>query len=219
MSTAAPAENEARAAIVAAMRELAQRGLNTGATGNISVRQGDGLLITPTGVAPESLTADAIVRLDAHGVAAPDALRPSSEWQLHAAVYRARPEFGAVVHCHSRHATALACCGRELPAFHYMIAAAGGTIRCAPYALFGSNELAEQACRALEGRRACLLTNHGQLAAGASLAQALVLAVLVEELAATYQACLQVGNVQLLDETQMAAVTARFSDYGQQSRH
>jgi len=134
---------------------------------------------------------------------------------MHAAIYEARPEAGAIVHCHSRHATALACCGLGIPAFHYMVAVAGGdSIRCAPYALFGSAELAAHAVAALAGRRACLLANHGQIALGATLEQALGLAVEVEELAAQFTLARSLGEPRLLDEAEMRAVLERFRSYG-----
>jgi L-fuculose-phosphate aldolase len=135
---------------------------------------------------------------------------------MHAAIYAAHPDAAAIVHCHSRHATALACCGRGIPAFHYMVAVAGGEdVRCAPYALFGSEELARHAVSALEGRRACLLGNHGQIATGRSLESALSLAIEVEELAAQYLLALSAGGPRHLDDEQMREVMERFAGYGQ----
>lgn len=154
------------------------------------------------------------MRLD--GTVLDGGLEPSSEWRMHAAIYAAHPEADAIVHCHSRHATALACCGRGIPAFHYMVAVAGGdSIRCAPYALFGSEELAQHAVAALDGRRACLLGNHGQIATGATLEAALSLAIEVEELAAQYLLALMAGEPRCLNEREMRAVTERFAGYGQ----
>ncbi len=207
--------NQQRQAVVNASQLMLQRGLNTGAAGNISVRSADGMLITPTGIAPDALHPANIVAMQLDGRYDGQA-KPSSEWLMHAAVYRERSDINAIVHCHSRSATALACCDRGIPAFHYMTAAAGGDIRCADYALFGTEELAQNALAALVDRTGCLLGNHGQLALGNSLQQALELAFLIEELAATYCQSLAIGNVKLLNQTQMDEVVARFGRYGQQ---
>jgi len=198
------------------MQHLAATGLSAGTSGNASLRVPEGMRITPSGVLPAQLdpASEVLMRLD--GTVLGGTLEPSSEWRMHAAIYAARPETGAIVHCHSRHATALACCGTPIPAFHYMVAAAGGdSIRCAPYALFGSEELAGHALAALEDRRACLLGNHGQIATGASLEDALALAVEVEELAAQYLLALAAGTPRCLDAAEMRAVIGRFSGYGQ----
>ena len=177
------------------------------------------MLITPTGLPPELMRPDHAVELDLYGRVLAGTLRPSSEWPMHAAIYRARPEAQAIVHCHSRHATALACCRRDIPAFHYMVAVAGGdSIRCSPYALFGSEALAEHAVAALRERRACLLGNHGQIALGDSLESALALAIEVEELAAQYCAALAIGEPHVLDGAQMRQVIERFAGYGQLQR-
>jgi L-fuculose-phosphate aldolase len=208
--------DQQRRAIVTASQLMLQRGLNTGAAGNISMRSADGMLITPTGIAPDALHPANIVAMQLDGRYDGQA-KPSSEWLMHAAVYRERADIHSIVHCHSRSATALSCCGRGIPAFHYMIAAAGGDIRCADYALFGTEELAQNALAALVNRTACLLGNHGQLALGNSLQQALDLAFLIEELAATYHQSLAIGGVKLLDDVQMDAVVARFGNYGQQN--
>jgi len=141
---------------------------------------------------------------------------PSSEWRFHRDIYAARAEVGAVVHAHSPFATALACLGRNIPAFHYMIAVAGGSdIRCAPYATFGTQELSDGALRALEGRKACLLANHGMIAAGGTLADALALAVEVEGLAEQYCRALQIGEPRVLPDLEMAVVLEKFRTYGQ----
>jgi L-fuculose-phosphate aldolase len=138
---------------------------------------------------------------------------------MHAAIYLARPDVSAVLHTHSPKATALACAGRGIPPFHYMIALAGGDIRCMPYATFGTSELAEAAVRGLEGRRAALLGNHGVIACGSSLQEAHAVAVEVENLAAEYLAMLAAGlQPQLLDEAELARVIAKFTDYGRLGR-
>ncbi|MGA9368529.1 MAG: class II aldolase/adducin family protein, partial [Steroidobacteraceae bacterium] len=143
--------------------------------------------------------------------------RPSSEWRFHRDIMAARPEVGAIVHAHSRHATALACTGRGIPAFHYMVAVAGGEdIRCAPYHTFGTQELSDAALTALEGRKACLLGHHGSIALGDDLHAALRLAGEVESLAAQYCAALALGDVGLLDTAEMRRVVEKFRSYGRQ---
>lgn len=208
-----------RAEIVAIMRTLKQLGLNYGAAGNVSARVDGGFLVTATGVLPDDLDAEQVVKLDYNGEPEQDRWRPSSEWRFHRDIYLARPDVNAVVHVHSTYATALACARRDIPAFHYMIAAVGGdSVRCAPYALFGTQALAEVALAALEGRRACLLANHGMIAVGGSLAAALRLTTEVEELARQYCISLQIGGPVLLDDREMSEVSERFKTYGQQPR-
>jgi L-fuculose-phosphate aldolase len=198
------------------MQRVSAAGLSAGTSGNASLRTEEGMRITPSGVAPALLDALCEVHMRLDGSVLAGTLEPSSEWRMHAAIYAAHPEVAAIVHCHSRHATALACCGLGIPAFHYMVAVAGGdAIRCAPYALFGSGELAAHAVAALEGRRACLLGNHGQIATGSSLGAALSLAVEVEELAAQYLLALSAGGPRILDGQQMREVIDRFAGYGQ----
>ena len=209
-------ERALRESMLHGMRRLAELGLNRGTSGNLSVRCAGGFLVTPTGVAPEELQAQAMVAMDLSGrVLGPG--KPSSEWRFHCDIFAARPEVGAVVHTHSRYATTLACLHREVPAFHYMVAAAGGdSIRCAPYALFGSQELSDHALRALQQRKACLLGNHGMIALGADLAAALALALEVESLCAQYWSALQLGEPQRLSAPQMQEVLEKFKGYGRQ---
>ena len=210
-------ESEARDAIVDVVQRIASQGLSAGASGNVSVRVKDGCLITPTGVAPAELAPAQIVPMDLRGNAATGALIPSSEWRFHSTVYSQRPEVGALVHVHSPYATALACNRRSIPAFHYMIAIAGGdSIRCAPYATFGSQALADAAVEALHDRQACLLANHGSISIAGELEQAFEIAVWVEELARQYWLALQVGEPVLLTEAEMGEVFARVARYGQQ---
>ena len=205
-----------RADLVQAARELPARGLSAGTSGNVSVKDGTGFLITPSGVPYGTMTASDVVQLDGAGRVVGGHLAPSSEWRLHLGLYAERPDLGAIVHAHPRHTTALACTGRDIPAFHYMVAIAGGdSIRCAPYAPFGTEELAQAAARALSGRRACLLANHGVIAASATLQGALDLMTEIEELAAQYVAALQIGSVTLLSREEMAEIIERFKNYGQ----
>jgi L-fuculose-phosphate aldolase len=208
-------EQALREQMVACGQRLLSRGLCVGSAGNISARCGEALLITPSGADYDALTVGDMVKLSLSGDLLAGQWRPSSEWPMHCAIMAARADAAAIVHTHSPHATALACCGREIPAFHYMVAVAGGdTIRCAPYATFGSPELARHALKALAQRRACLLANHGVIALGASLSKAFALAEEVENLAAQYALVLQLGGGNILDEQAMAEVLAAFADYG-----
>jgi len=213
--------NEAalRAAVLATARHMNALGINRGRSGNVSARwrgeSFDGFLITPSGLPYERTEADDIVAMALDG-AVRGTREPSSEWRFHRDIYVARSDADAVVHTHSPFATSLACLGRGLPAFHYMVAVAGGNdIRCAPYATFGTQALSDHALRALSGRRACLLANHGLIAIGASLEAALALAAEVETLAEMYWRALQIGEPHLLAEDEMARVIERFRTYGQ----
>lgn len=212
-------ETALRSDIVATAQVMAESGLSPGKSGNLSARHGGGMLITPTGVSYRDLSPAEIVFVDSRGKVAPGGLRPSSEWHFHHAIYAARADVGAVVHAHSLHATALACARRDIPAFHYMVAVAGGnSIRCAPYATFGTPELAAHAVAALAARRACLLANHGQIALGATPGDALEMAREVETLASQYVAALQIGPPVLLGTDEMERVAAKFKTYGQPRR-
>ena len=206
--------------IVACMRQLVQLGLTSGTSGNASVRVRGGMLITPTGIPADQLNSSEIVRLTLDGEVEAGMLKPSSEWLMHAGIYQARPDINAIVHCHSRFATALACLRRDIPSFHYMVAVAGGdSVRCAPYATFGTQELAQNALAALDGRKACLLANHGQISIGIDLNAALALANEIEVLAAQYQSALATGEPVLLDQDEMARVIALFENYGQPQKN
>jgi L-fuculose-phosphate aldolase len=210
-------EPQLRRAMVEASLELVARGLNRGTSGNVGVRCGNRILVTPSGVPARALRAEAMVLLAASGdVIGPG--RPSSEWRFHRDILQARPDLDAVVHVHSPFATTLACLGLEIPPFHYMIAAAGGaTIRCAPYALFGTQALSDHALAALQDRRACLLANHGMIAIGCDLDQALALCVEVESLCEQYWRARQIAEPPSLSEAQMAEVMEKFKTYGQQA--
>ena len=207
-------QNKKRQAIIDACRRMNALGINQGTSGNISVRHGDGLLITPTSMPYDAMTPEQIVFMDMNGAFA-DGARPSSEWRFHLDILQARPEVDAVVHAHPTHCTILAIMGLEIPAIHYMIAAAGGAdIRCAPYATYGTPELSAHAVTALEGRLACLLAHHGMIAIGPSLAKALWLAVEVETLARQYHGCLQIGKPPLLSSGEIERVRAKMAGYG-----
>jgi L-fuculose-phosphate aldolase len=210
----------ARAEIVTVTRALDAAGLVPNKSGNVSARTADGFLITPAGLPYCELVPGQLIELalgDDAGTAAKalDGLRPSSEWRMHAAIYAQRPEVAAIVHTHSPRATALASAGRGIPPFHYMIALAGGDIRCMPYETFGSERLAASAVRGLHGRRAVLLANHGVLAVGASLQRAHAVAIEVENLAGQYLDLLAAGlEPQLLSEAELAVVIGKFAGYG-----
>lgn len=209
-------EAKLRAAICTVARALHASGLAPGRSGNVSVRFGDGLLITPSGLPYPTMQPEDIVEVDAAGKTLPDSRRPSTELPLHRAIYAARPDAGAIVHTHSPRATALSCAQRGLPAFHYMIAVAGGSdVRCSEYAAFGSDALAVHALRALEGRKAALLANHGVVTLSADLEEALGIAAEIENLAHEYLLLLAAGlDPVILGDAEMARVRAQFADYG-----
>lgn len=207
-------EGQVRAALIAAVRQLDASGLNRGSTGNASHRWAAGMLITPTGMGAEMQTEDLVFVADDGSVQG--RWQPSSEWSLHRAVYRARPDVQALLHTHAVHATALGCLGRALPAFHYMVALAGGhDVPLVPYAIFGSEALSEGVATALRQRDACLLAQHGLVSCGRSMAQALKLMVEVESLCQTYLLALAVGEPALLEADEMAGVLDKFRHYGQ----
>jgi L-fuculose-phosphate aldolase len=214
---AAQADRDLRAAVIAGCRDLTRLGLTYGTSGNVSVRRDpSGFFVSPTGVPYDTLQPDDVPLVTLDG-AWYGRRRPSSEWRFHRDILAARAEVGAIVHAHSRHATALACTGRGIPAFHYMVAVAGGAdIRCAPYHTFGTQALSDAALAALEGRKACLLAHHGIIAVGADLPAALRLAGEVESLAAQYCTALALGNVALLDAREMRTVIEKFRTYGRQ---
>src|SRR5579864_8621430 len=203
-----------RQSIIDACREMNRLGINQGTSGNISLRHDDGMLITPTSVPYDSMQVDQIVFMRLDG-APPARQRPSSEWRFHRDILKARTDVNAVVHAHPPYATVLAIMEREIPAVHYMIACAGGdTIRCAPYATFGTEELSRHAVTALENRFACLLAHHGMIVAGSSLAKAMWLAVEVETLARQYHGALQIGTPPVLSKAEIENVRTRMAGYG-----
>jgi len=207
-------ENELRSELARIAKRLDELGLNRGTSGNLSVRCGEGFLITPSGMGAEGLGEDDIVFVNLDGTAR-GRWQPSSEWLFHRDILAQRPEFGAVVHTHAIAATALACLRKDIPPFHYMIALMGGdNIRCADYATFGTQELSANALTALRGRKSCLLANHGMIAAGADLAEAFRIAVEVETLSELYLRALQAGQPVLLTAEEFQAAKNRFAGYG-----
>ncbi|MEL6219264.1 MAG: class II aldolase/adducin family protein [Pseudomonadota bacterium] len=203
-----------RREIVEAARALVDKGLVTGTSGNISVRAGDAMLITPSGIAPDRLMPEDMVKVSlADGPETGD--NPSSEWHFHRAILATRAEAQAVVHTHSPYATALSMTRRPIPASHYMVALFGGAeVRCSAYATFGTAELSDAALAALEGRNACLLANHGAITVGADLSRAMALAVELEGLARQHCIALSIGGPVLLSAAEMDAAIARFANYG-----
>jgi L-fuculose-phosphate aldolase len=207
-------DNEKRQSIIDACVRMNALGINQGTSGNISLRHEAGMLITPTSVPYETMQPEQIVHMGLDGSFDP-AQRPSSEWRFHLDILKARPEVNAVVHAHPPYSTILAIMGLEIPPVHYMIAVAGGdTIRCAPYATFGTLELSQHAVRALEDRLACLLEHHGMIAIGPSLSKAMWIAVEVETLARQYHGCLQIGKPRLLSKEEIKNVLDRIAGYG-----
>lgn len=220
--TALPDEALLREQAVQALRRLDALGLNRGSTGNLSLRcardgQG-GMLITPTGMGAEALRAQDMVWVGSDGAVQGDWL-PSSEWHFHKAAYASRDDVTAVVHTHSIHATALACLERELPAFHYMVAMAGGdSVPCTPYHVFGSVALSQAVAAALVDRNACLMAHHGLVAVGATLAAAMKVAIELEALCEIYVKLLPVAEPARLSPEQMTEVLEKFRHYGQTRR-
>jgi L-fuculose-phosphate aldolase len=205
-----------RTSLAALARESVHCGLNQGTSGNVSVRSRAGFLITPSGQNMAALTGDDMVEMGMDGGVV-GAGKPSSEWRFHRDIYAAFPEAEAVVHAHSPFAVALACLRRDIPAFHYMVAMAGGVdIRCAAYATFGTQALSDVVLLALQDRRACLMANHGLLAWGRNLPAALALANEVEALCGQYLRACQIGEPVLLSHVEMQEVLEKFKDYGKQ---
>lgn len=209
-------EQALRAEIVTVAQAIDRAGFCPSKSGNVSARFESGLLITPSGLPYAQTTPEDLIHLSLDGTVLSGARKPSSEWPFHVEIYKARPDAQAIVHTHSPRATALSCTRHGIPAFHYMIALCGGAdVRCADYATFGTPELATNAVKALEGRKAVLLANHGVIALGGSLAGAHQIVAEVENLAGQYLDILAAGLVPvILDAEEMARVSAKFAGYG-----
>jgi L-fuculose-phosphate aldolase len=207
---------EKRQVIIDACLRMNTLGINQGTSGNISVREGDGMLVTPTSLPYDVMRPADIVFVNSLGE--PQGTRqPSSEWRFHLDILQARPDVNSVVHAHPPYCTSLSILERRIPPIHYMVAVAGGSdIRCAPYATFGTPELSRNAVEAMKDRKACLLAHHGMIATGTSLDRAMWLAVEVETLARQYLTCLQVSEPPLLSEEEIENVIARMANYGHQ---
>lgn len=201
-------DHELRAQMVQTCRQMNALGINQGTSGNLSVRTDDGFLVTPSSLPYDRMQPEDLVAMAFDGTYV--GRRPSSEWRFHRDILQHRTDMNVVLHCHSMYATTLACHHRTIPAFHYMVGMAGGTtIRCADYATFGSQALSDAAIRALDGRKACLLGQHGQIAIGKTLAAALALAVEVETISRMYHGALMLGDPPVLPDDEMARVLAQ----------
>ncbi|MFT5372046.1 MAG: L-fuculose-phosphate aldolase [Lysobacterales bacterium] len=206
--------NAPRSALIETALAMNASGINSGTSGNLSVRNGQGMLITPSGFRYEDLQAGDIVFIDENGEAEGTS-KPSSEWRFHYDIYKQRPDAQAVLHAHPTHCATLACLNKAIPAFHYMVAVAGGRdIRCARYATFGTQDLSDHILEALVGRTACLMANHGLVCLGPDLKKVLSLAVEIEHLAKTYSQCLALGDPTILDDEEMDRVIEKFRHYG-----
>ncbi len=203
-----------RESLLKSMQTLQELGLNRGTSGNASVRQDNGFIVTPSGLAIRDMTGTHMVEINMQGETT-SAGKPSSEWRFHRDIYLARPEINAVVHTHSMFATTLACLQKEIPPFHYMIAIAGGSnVRCSEYKLFGTQALSNAAIMALRDRKACLLAKHGMIAIGSNLQQAMDIAIEVEGLCEQYWRALQISTPENLTSEEMDEVFEQFKDYG-----
>lgn len=208
-------QQDLRGQVVSVYREVGRRGLIVGSSGNVSHRTADGMIITPSGCSAETLEPDGLVPMSLRGSVQVE-ITPSSEWAMHAAIYLAYPAARCIVHTHADACTALACLNEALPPFHYMIANFGGDdVRCAPYATFGTPELARLAVEALEGRTACLLANHGMIVHAATAERALSAAIVLEALCRQYLLARSAGSVRLLTAEEMRAAHQRYQTYGQ----
>ncbi|OIR11100.1 L-fuculose phosphate aldolase [mine drainage metagenome] len=210
-------EQQLRTSLLQTSRRMVELGLNRGTAGNASVRCGGDILITPSALPVAEMTERDMVLLDADGKLLQGG-KPSSEWRFHRDILKVRPEIGAVLHMHSPFATTIACLGKDVPAVHYHIAIAGGdSIRCTPYTIFGEQNLSDLALEALRDRKACLLGNHGMIALGKDLAEALSVAHEVEYLCEIYWRTLQAGEPRILTAQQMHEVQEKFVGYKKRS--
>ena len=202
-----------RTEMVATCRAMDAKGINQGTAGNLSVRHGDGFLITPSSLPYDIMQPADIVEMGWDGTYV--GRRPSSEWRFHRDILKARTDMNVVLHCHSLYATSVACHHRTIPAFHYMVGVMGGTtLRCARYATFGTQALSDAALEALEGRKACLLGQHGQISLGTTLDAAIWMAIEVETLARMYQQTLAMGEPPVLSDEEMERVIGQMTRMG-----
>lgn len=208
-------ELELRHELVDAMQKMAETGLNQGTAGNVSCRFGNDFLVSPSGIPAEQLNAEMIVRVTSEGACTGD-YKPTSEWRMHTGLLLKRPDVSAIVHCHSRFATTLACAHKTIPPLHYMTSVTGaGEILLAPYATFGSQDLADGIAETLQHRFACLMANHGQIALGKTISEALSIASEVETQASYYYGTLAIGGPVVLPEAAIDEVMEEFKSYGQ----
>lgn len=208
---------ELRQQLIETANAMNASGINRGTSGNLSVRLDDGFLITPSGMNYSELAPEDIVEMNIKGEWG-GSIKPSSEWRFHRDIYRQRADAQAILHAHPVFCATLACLVRPIPAFHYVVAVAGGRdIRCAAYATFGTQELSDHVLTALTDRKACLMANHGLICLETDLARALALAIEIEQLAQVYYQCLAVGEPVILDDEEMDRVLEKFKDYGKRN--
>ena len=197
---------------------LQSLGLNEGSSGTCSIRHHDGFFITPSGLNPKVMHEDDMVFMDFNGTIQSNqkaAREPSSEWRFHHDILKLRIDANVVIHTHSTFASTLSLFRRDIPAFHYMIAVAGGnSIRCSAYALFGTQALSDEAIKALDNRKACLLANHGLIVVGRDIEDALNITCEIERLCEQYVLALQIGSPSILSNQEMDEVIYRFKSYG-----
>jgi L-fuculose-phosphate aldolase len=218
-SRAVSTDQTLREEIVANGLKLTPSGLSQGTSGNLSIRLGNGFLITPSGMPYGEIGPNDIVFVEMDGRYEHASRRPSSEWRFHRDIYAARPDVHAIVHAHPPYSTGLAMCRMDIPAAHYMIAVSGGdSIRCSDYYTYGTQQLSDAVVHALDGRLACLMANHGMIAAGANMEQAMWRAVEVETLARQYTIALQVGKPVMLRDDEVVQVIEKFGNYGLMSK-
>ena len=192
-------------------------------SGNISIRgvneEIDGFFITPSGVKYDDLTTDSIVFLELNEnnnikKISDKVINPSSEWRFHQDIYIEKSDAHAIVHAHSANAAAVSAHGKNIPAFHYMVALAGGNnIKCAEYATFGTKELSQNIIKALDGRKACLMSNHGQVAFGKSLSEAFELAEEIENICHQYINTIKLGQPKILSDEEMKRILDKTKNY------
>ncbi|NDW07485.1 class II aldolase/adducin family protein [Jiella pacifica] len=215
-------ESALRQEIIDLCLEMNRSGLNQGTSGNISARVGDAMLLTPSATPYDQMTPEMIVRMPLDGEDGDwsGPLKPSTEWRFHRDILRARPDAGAIVHAHSTFATTIAITRRSIPACHYMVAAFGGNdVKCCGYARYGTAELSARVLEALSDRSACLMANHGMVALGGDLDQAMWRAVELETLAKQYHHSLQIeGGPVILSDAEIGEVLKGFASYGRQSK-
>ena len=205
---------KAKESLVHLTLELERLGLNRGTSGNCSIRSPKGFFVTPSGICTADLTAESIIEMDQEGNVLSSG-NPSSEWRFHKDVLQVYSQANVVIHTHSDYATALSCFREDIPAFHYMIAVGGGdSIKCSPYALFGSQDLSDNVVEALRGRRACLMSNHGMIVVGKTASKALALSIEIETLCKQYLLARQISEPILLSKTEMREVLEKFKTYG-----
>ena len=208
---------ELRQQLIETANAMNASGINRGTSGNLSVRLEDGFLITPSGINYSELAPEDIVEMNIKGEWG-GSIKPSSEWRFHRDIYRQRADAQAILHAHPVFCATLACLVRPIPAFHYVVAVAGGRdIRCAAYATFGTQELSDHVLTALTDRKACLMANHGLICLETDLSRALALAIEIEQLAQVYYQCLAVGEPVILDDEEMDRVLEKFKDYGKKN--